>query len=1170
MPTSIRLGFIVCLFALPYPLSAQQPAPITGAPAVAASRPPRRVDLQPIAVQAHVFVETPELAKLPPEPPGEAQAKEGAGHEIPNESIYHGPKTRPSAQLLDPVIQSTVPTPNIPSPTLTFEGINNHCSCVPPDTNGSVGPSNYVEIVNTHLQVFNKSTGAAQTGVIAINSLFAGLGDACSATDDGDPVVLYDPLADRWIITQFADISVGPPFFMSIAISKTPDPTGAYYAYCFQMPNSDLNDYPKFGVWPDGYYMTDNQFAPPSFSFVGAGVFAFDRSKMLVGDPTATYLYVNVGSVDSSIGGVLPSDLDGPPPPIGTPNYFSCIQGTSLGDAEDALRLFQFHADFVNPGSATFTERAESPIAVAAFTAFSPSAAAIPQSGTATNLDSLGDRLMHRLQYRNFTSNETLVVNHTVNGGSAQAAIRYYQLRRPLPSGNFGVYDQATFAPDPLYRWMGSAALDYLGNMAVGYSVSSTTNFPSIRYAGRLASDPTNGLFQGEANLLTGAGSQTGFNRWGDYSGLSVDPSDDTTFWYTQEYYGSTSAFSWQTRVGRFQIATNAPPAPKGTLQGTVTDISSGLPISNVVVRTTSGFFRVTGASGTYSMTVPPGTYTLFASAPCRGAVTNSGVTVVNGGTTTQNITLNSGGATLILTNGATLTTESCLATNGAIDPGETVTVSFGLQNTGCGNTVNLVATLQATGGVTSPSGPQTYGIVTNGGTTVSRPFTFTASGSCGGTITASLQLQDGMTNLGTATFPFTLGATTATTNSFANTGFISIPTSGSVGKSTPYPSTISVPALAGLVSKVTVTISNLNHTWPDDISILLVGPGGQTTMLMSDAGGNAGVTPISNATVTFDDAAATQLPQSTQITSGTYRPGDYDSSETLDAPAPAGPYGTVLSVFTGINPNGTWSLYVDDDFPPSDGGSIANGWEITIITATNVCCTGTSNTPPVITAASISPASPTTTNILTVTGIATNDPDGDSITLAYQWQQSTNNVAFTNLIGQTASTLAAAITVAGDYYRVTLTPNDGHTNGAPFTTASVAVPFDADGNGINDDWEVQYFGHIGINPNADADGTGQNNLFKYVTGLDPTNPASVFFFQVAAITNQLTQDNLLFHPMTNGRTYTPQFNTDLVHGTWMPLTGFSGPVTNGNQVTITDTNATQPNKFYRLDISLP
>jgi hypothetical protein len=1048
-----------------------------------------------VAVQAHVFVETPELTKLPPEPPNEALAEGGAIHEIPNQSIYHGPKTRSSAQLLDPVIQSTPSSLNIPSPSLTFEGINNHCGCVPPDTNGSVGPSNYVEIVNTHLQVFNKSTGAAQTAVIAINSLFAGLGDACSATDDGDPVVLYDPLADRWLITQFADVRVGPPFFMSIAISKTPDPTGAYYAYCFQMPNADLNDYPKFGVWPDGYYMTDNQFLGNSFA--GAGVFAFDRAKMLVGDPTASYLYFDLNSVDPSLGGVLPSDLDGPPPPIGTPNYFSCIQGTSLGDAQDALRVFQFHADFVNPGSATFTERAESPIAVAAFTAFSPGTPAIPQSGTAQNLDSLADRLMHRLQYRNFASNETLVVNHTVNGGSAQAAVRYYQLRRTLPSGNFGVYDQATFAPDALYRWMGSAALDYLGNMAIGYSVSSTTNFPSIRYAGRLSSDPTNGLFQGEANLQTGAGAQTGASRWGDYSGLSVDPNDDTTFWYTTEYYGTTSSGSWQTRVGRFQIATNSPPAPKGTLQGTVTDISSSLPISNVVVRTTSGFFRVTGASGTYSMAVPPGTYTLIASAPCRGAVTNSGLTVVNGGTTTQNFSLSSSGSPLIGAGGATLTTESCLATNGVIDPGETVTVSFGLQNTGCGNTSNLVATLQATGGVTSPSGPQTYGIVTNNGATVSRAFTFTANGTCGSNITATLQLQTNSANYGTITYTLSLGLpATPVSQNFDGVTAPALPAGWTTS--------------AGGAESPWVTSTTLADTAPNAAFSPDPGAIGSNTLVSP-------VIPIATSTakLTFRNNYSLETGFDGGVLEVKIGGGAFQDILTAGGSFAQNGYNMTISTAFG-NPLGgrsAWSgssggfITTTVNLPAtaagqniqlqwrcgSDSSVSAGGWYIDTISINDgfSCCVGSSNHPPVVTAASISPVSPTTTNILVVTGISTNDPDGDPISLAYQWQQSTNNIAFTNLIGQTASTLGAAITIAGDYYRVTLTPNDGKTNGAPFTTASVLVPVDADGNGINDDWEVQYFGHIGVNPNADPDGDGFSNLQEFLAGTDPTNSSS-------------------------------------------------------------------------------
>jgi subtilisin-like proprotein convertase family protein len=300
-----------------------------------------------------------------------------------------------------------------------------------------------------------------------------------------------------------------------------------------------------------------------------------------------------------------------------------------------------------------------------------------------------------------------------------------------------------------------------------------------------------------------------------------------------------------------------------------------------------------------------------------------------------------------IVLTGSTLVAENCSPTNGVIDPNETVTVNLALQNIGSANASNVVATLLATGGITSPSGPQSYGTLVAGGAAVTNPFTFTANGACSSNITATLQIQTNATNFGTNTFTFTLGAVSSTTNSFVNPGFISIPTSGSVGTATPYPSTNIVSSLAGTVTKVTVTLTNINHTWPDDISILLVGPGGQNVMLMSDAGGNAGVTPMSNVTVTFDDSAASQLPQSTQITSGTYRPGNYDPSEILDAPAPAGPYGTVLSVFNGVNPNGTWLLYVDDDFPSADGGSIANGWELTIVTTSNSCCTGAVSSSP-------------------------------------------------------------------------------------------------------------------------------------------------------------------------------------------------------------------------------
>lgn len=291
---------------------------------------------------------------------------------------------------------------------------------------------------------------------------------------------------------------------------------------------------------------------------------------------------------------------------------------------------------------------------------------------------------------------------------------------------------------------------------------------------------------------------------------------------------------------------------------------------------------------------------------------------------------------------GATLTNEFCAPTNGALDPGETVTVNLGLQNAGTLNTANLVATLQAIGGVTVPSGPQTYGTMVAGGPAISRPFTFTVNSAllCGGTLTATLQLQDGATNLGTATFTFPLGTTA--TNSFgpfSNAASSAIPNGAPTttsGNANPYPSTINVSGVTGTISKVTVTLSGLSHTYSDDVDILLVGPGGQSVLLMSDAGSSGN---IANVNLTFDDTAATSLPNSPPIVSGTYKPTNYTASDTFAAPAPASPYGAALSVFNGTNANGDWKLFVVDDASP-DSGSITGGWSLNIQAETPVCNT--------------------------------------------------------------------------------------------------------------------------------------------------------------------------------------------------------------------------------------
>ncbi len=232
------------------------------------------------------------------------------------------------------------------------------------------------------------------------------------------------------------------------------------------------------------------------------------------------------------------------------------------------------------------------------------------------------------------------MLNHTVDeNGADHAGIRWYVLTIANGANSLAVDQQATYVPDSDHRWMASAAMDSEGNVAVGFSVSSRTTFPSIRYAGRLVSDPDGTLAQGEATLTAGGGSQTGSDRWGDYNMLAVDPQDDCTFWYTNQYYSTSSSIGWRTRIGSFTLS-SCPAPPKGTLDGTVTDASTGTGIAGALVRTSDGFARTTDASGHYSMDVLPGTYTVIASASGHDSVTASGVGVSNGNATTRDFAL--------------------------------------------------------------------------------------------------------------------------------------------------------------------------------------------------------------------------------------------------------------------------------------------------------------------------------------------------------------------------------------------------------------------------------------------------------------------------------------------------------------------------------------------------
>jgi hypothetical protein len=463
------------------------------------------------------------------------------------------------SNIIDPVMQSVLGPLVMPAPIANFDGEYNEYGPIPPDTNGDVGRSHYIQIVNSGFTVFNK-TGTILYGPTNNNVLFTGFGGICEATNSGDPLALYDPMADRWVLSWFTGQS--NPTHQCFAVSSTGDPLGTWYRYDFvsSPAPTTFEDYPHLGVWPDAYYMTTNEFSGP----YGGGNFAFDRVKMLAGDPTATMIFF--GSAD---GGLLPSDFDGGAlPPTGSPNYFFEWYDTSH------LAEYKFHADFANPALSTFTGPTLITVAAFSFPVCTASREqCITQPGTTAKLETIGDRLMYRVQYRNFGGYESVVLNHTVNANSL-AAPRWYELRSPNSPTGATVFQQGTFAPaDGVHRWMGSITQDRMGNIAMGYSASSSTLFPSIRYAGRLVTDPLGTFAQGEATLFAGSGSEDfpTAPRWGDYSSISVDPTDDCTFWYTTEYFSQTALRSWRTRIGSFKfpscVSQNTPtPIPTSTL----------------------------------------------------------------------------------------------------------------------------------------------------------------------------------------------------------------------------------------------------------------------------------------------------------------------------------------------------------------------------------------------------------------------------------------------------------------------------------------------------------------------------------------------------------------------------------------------------------------------------
>ncbi len=436
---------------------------------------------------------------------------------------------------------------------LSFDGLevgdNIGGGGAPPDQNGDVGPNHYVQMANSVYEIFDKA-GNSVLGPFDINTLWAGFGGPCETNNNGDPIVLYDQLADRWFLSQFA---VDDPNNQSICVacSQTPDPTGAYYRYQFNF-TTDFPDYPKFGVWGDAYTATYRVFPNGGGFSMKAG--ALERNKMLAGNP-AQMLVFNISALLPGIGsdGFISADLDGPAPAPGTPIPIVGHQDDGLtGAPSDRLALFELTPNWNNLPASTFTGPTFLPVTPydGVFTTD------IPQPGTGQGLDILSHFTMFSLQYRDFGTHKSMVTNHTVDVGTNHAGIRWYELRNS--GGGWSIFQQGTYAPDNDHRWMGSIAMDGMGNIALGYSVSSSTTFPSIRFTGHTAGAAPGVMDVAEESIFAGTGSQTNPNRWGDYTMMTVDPNDDATFWYTNEYYAQTSAFNWKTRIGAFNLGTGA------------------------------------------------------------------------------------------------------------------------------------------------------------------------------------------------------------------------------------------------------------------------------------------------------------------------------------------------------------------------------------------------------------------------------------------------------------------------------------------------------------------------------------------------------------------------------------------------------------------------------------
>jgi hypothetical protein len=536
-------------------------AVISAAPALAQQAPAQSLVLTNPQVNEPVHFDiSPPIRELASQIPPESGRR--LIHPV---MLPKGQKLASQAPVVDGALQTSQGSLVSASIGLNFEGVGDvgTLSCpsivgyyvAPSDVNLAVGDTQVVQWVNVCYAVFDKTTGAVIAGPIAGNQFWAGFGGPCETQNGGDIIAQWDKVAHRWLMAQNVFSS---PYMTCVAVSTTNDATGSYYRYAFPQSNG-FPDYPKWGVWTDAYYQHNNVFGGPNG--FGSEPCAYDRAKMLKGNPAARQICFFAPTIfDDSM---LPGDLDSAAilPSVGQPEvYMGSIDNTP--PTSNVVYEYLFHADFGNPRKSTFTGFGGTmPVSVPIFTLScngSGFADCIPQAKVRAQLESIGDRLLYRLAYRNFGDHQTWLVTHDVTTSGHRVGERWYEFRAPENSTDLSVYQSGTFAgtssSDTEYRWMGSIAMDKVGDIALGYSISSSSMFPSINYTGQTAGDLL-GTMQTEAVILNGMGSQTDTgDRWGDYTSMAIDAADGCTFWYTNQYYPATAAFGWNTQLASLKF----------------------------------------------------------------------------------------------------------------------------------------------------------------------------------------------------------------------------------------------------------------------------------------------------------------------------------------------------------------------------------------------------------------------------------------------------------------------------------------------------------------------------------------------------------------------------------------------------------------------------------------